>query len=265
MNSYRRFFAALLPCLSLSLPAYAYDEESAAYVTTSSNKDVLSYIVCLQGAVGKTPKKFSVEQSLDAAEKQCAAQSRTLPKDISASDIRMNIMECGFEPGDASPDAGCNSHDVAKASAPTPAPKVAPVVKTFWEVTSNKDSMGDGTIETSRVLSNNTFNFGFPYQGEQHAVLGVRKHPRWGTDVILTIEKGQFACSMDCTINARFDEGPVRSFEVTGPEDHDTTVRFISNAKTFIAALKKSKLTRIETGFYQEGNRVFEFTTAGLR
>jgi hypothetical protein len=43
-------------------------------------------------------------------------------------------------------------------------------------------------------------------------------------------------------------------------------VRLIYDTETsaFIAALKRSKIARIETAFYQQGNEFFEFSTGGL-
>lgn len=103
---------------SLSL---AYDRKDAGFVTNSKNKAVLDYIVCLEGVVADTPKKMGVEASLDQAEAKCKAKAAKLPRSGSepnAQDLRYSIMECGFRPGEASPDMGCGE-PVEKEKSPT--------------------------------------------------------------------------------------------------------------------------------------------------
>lgn len=88
----------------------AYDRMDAGYVTHSRNKAVLDYIVCLEGVVAGTPKKMTIEASLDRAEAKCKAKAAKLPrssKEPDAGEIRLMIMECGFRLGEASPDVGC--------------------------------------------------------------------------------------------------------------------------------------------------------------
>jgi hypothetical protein len=94
----------------MAFPALAYDRREAAYVTSSQNPQVLDYVVCLERAVGNAPRKLSIPQALDRAEGSCKTAASRLPKgarEPSAQDIRMNILECGFRAGDASPDMGC--------------------------------------------------------------------------------------------------------------------------------------------------------------
>jgi hypothetical protein len=44
----------------------------------------------------------------------------------------------------------------------------------------------------AHVTSTNALNFDFPYQGNQHGTLTIRKTARWGTEVLFRIERGQF-------------------------------------------------------------------------
>ncbi len=91
--------------------ANAYDRTDAGYVTASKNKAVLDYVVCLEREVGNAPRRLSIPEALDRAERSCGRLARKLPKDGSeptAFDLRMGIMECGFEPGDASPGMDCS-------------------------------------------------------------------------------------------------------------------------------------------------------------
>lgn len=101
--------------------------------------------------------------------------------------------------------------------------------------------------------------------GAQRATLILRKHPRYGKDVILTIERGQFLCSFDgCNVMVKFDEHKPLRFSASEPSDHSTTVIFINDYAGFVARAKKSKKIYIEAQFFQEGARVFEFTSKGL-
>ena len=97
-------------------------------------------------------------------------------------------------------------------------------------------------------------------------LLELRIHPRYGKDVILSIEHGQFLCGIDpCNVIVRFDQGAPQTYTALRPADHSTTVLFIRNYDRFLANLRKSRQVYIEAQFYQEGPRVFEFDVAGLK
>ncbi len=88
----------------------AYDATDAEYVTSSKNPVVLQYIVCLEDAVGATPRNVGVAAALAGAADSCKRWEKGLPGTPDEPDsemIRQSIMECGFRPGDASPDANC--------------------------------------------------------------------------------------------------------------------------------------------------------------
>jgi len=126
--------------------------------------------------------------------------------------------------------------------------------------------MGRGKIKTATVVSSNEVYFDFPYQGAQRATLTLRKHPKHGKDVILSIEKGQFNVGVDgCNVAVRFDSGKPRNYSAVGPADYGTTTLFLHGYDRFVAAAKKAKTVSIEAVFYQEGDRVFTFEIAGLK
>ncbi len=117
------------------------------------------------------------------------------------------------------------------------------------------------------VMSENTLNFEFPYQGEQHGRLTVRRHPSHGSDVILDIEKGQILCSNiteDCPIRIRFDEG--EPFTVNGREaaDNSTTVVFLPNFNSLTQRMSKAKIMRVQFNAYQQGAPILSFPVGGL-
>lgn len=135
-----------------------------------------------------------------------------------------------------------------------------------WKTESDTDKMSNKSYVTRSVTSINSFSLDFPYQGQQHARLIVRKHPRWGLDVLVEVERGQLICDFDnCTINVRFDDGPIKAFRVTKPSDHSSETFFIASEGAFVAQLSKSKRTFIELTFFQNSAHTIEFLTDGFK
>lgn len=135
-----------------------------------------------------------------------------------------------------------------------------------WNYDESPDQMGRGTVKLAYVRSLNEVQFDFPYREPQRATLQLRKHPKYGNDVILNIERGQFLCRFDgCAVSVRFGEGKPQTFSAVEPEDNSTTTIFISNYDRFTKNLRRASKVFVEAQFYQEGNRVFEFDTAGLK
>lgn len=135
-----------------------------------------------------------------------------------------------------------------------------------WRYQEFSEPMGRGTVKQADVNSINQINFDFPYRGLQRGELTLRIHPKYGKDVILSIEKGQFVCGVGgCTVSVRFDQGKVQKYSAVEPADYSTTSLFLQGYDRFIAAAKKSKRVFIEAQFYQEGAQVFEFDIAELK
>lgn len=118
------------------------------------------------------------------------------------------------------------------------------------------------SVRSATVESSNTIRFDFPYAGEQRATLAVRMHPRYGHDVILSIDSGQFMCGgyYGCDITARFDGGEPETFGALEPTDDRSTAIFVHADKPeFMRKLLTAKKLLIEAEFFQEGTRVLEF------
>lgn len=134
-----------------------------------------------------------------------------------------------------------------------------------WNYSTSEDSMSGKPVRRAYVSSINTVDFDFPYAGAQRATLTIRKHPRWGTSVYIRIEKGQFVCGYDdCNVRVRFASGNAKRVSASEPEDNSSNLLFINNESSFISQARKSDKVYIEAGFYQEGNRVFEFDISDL-
>jgi len=148
---------------------------------------------------------------------------------------------------------------------------VEPEVKTDplgqqWNYEAQENKMTGGDTRHATVLSSNTVNFGSPYAGEQHGRLTLRVDPKYGRDVIFSIERGQLLCRSyeDCNILVRFDEGKPENFSGVGPADNSSDTVFIRNYDRFLGKLRRAKIVRISLNVYQEGNPVFEFDVSGF-
>ncbi|WP_233881015.1 zinc ribbon domain-containing protein [Paraburkholderia flagellata] len=135
-----------------------------------------------------------------------------------------------------------------------------PISLANWHYEQREDEMQKGMNKFAAVSSTNELTFGFPYSGAQHAQLALRKHVRYGKDVMLQIERGQFLCHIrSCTVTVRFDDGNGQKFTATGPSDNSSTVLFIEPFNKFYAAMVKAKRVRIEATFFHEGDRTMDF------
>lgn len=135
-----------------------------------------------------------------------------------------------------------------------------------WVYSKNDDPMSKGKTYLATLESSNTVQFGFPYSGEQHGTLTLRTDPKYGKDVIFSVERGQILCTSydGCIIKVRFDDGDALSFSAAESSDHSTEIIFIRNYGRFVEKMMKSKRVRISMNFYQEGAPVFDFDVSGF-
>lgn len=134
-----------------------------------------------------------------------------------------------------------------------------------WNYVKNEDGMSGKQSSQATVHSTNLFELDFPYQGPQRARLTVRRHPRWGSDVIFSIERGQVLCSSyRCPVRVRFDDGSPRTLAGNEPSDHSSEVVFIPGYGDFVARMAKAKKVRIEVDIHKQGPLVAEFNVEGF-
>ena len=152
----------------------------------------------------------------------------------------------------------------AAPSAPVAAPEASPFT---WKYDEKKDEMTGQVTRGASVLSETTYQLGFPYGGGTHSGLRIVKHPRNGVMVTVKIDNGQLTCHsfMRCRILVRFDDRAPIKFRGTEPADNSTDLIFLEPDAQFIKEIKKSKRAAIELPFYEEGMRVFHFNTADLK
>jgi hypothetical protein len=213
--------AALLP---------RYDALSAKLDAARRDREAAAWIERAEAVVGDK-ERCEDESEVAAARAPIAGLTESDPRHARVQELSARLDEC-------------------RENMPPPSE---------WIYSLRSDPMG-GAVATARVESANTFDFDFPYQGEQHATLTLRSDK--GLNVMVSIDRGQFVCPMGCSVLVRFDDETAQRWRATGPSDFDTEVIFLRNESKFLKQLKKARVVRIEAEFYQEGTRIMEFPVA---
>lgn len=141
-----------------------------------------------------------------------------------------------------------------------------PVVPPKWNYTTRKDSMSGDQFFTASVMSENTLSFGFPYEGVQHGMLLIRKHPTHGNEVIVSIQRGQILCNSysSCPIRVAFDDGKPRTLRGTDAADGSTEYVFLPGFASLSRQIFKAKEMRVQFDVYQQGSPVLVFDVKGF-
>lgn len=149
--------------------------------------------------------------------------------------------------------------------------QIDPTIKTpprdysEWRYYANEDPMTSKKTYHAFVESKDYFELDRPYEGKQKAELTLRTHPRWGKELYLSIQQGQFLCRYrDCNLTVRFDDRPAMQFSANEPDDNSSTTLFINDYSKFASLMMKSKKVLIQAGFYNQGSRIFEFNVKGF-
>lgn len=139
-------------------------------------------------------------------------------------------------------------------------------IQSKWEYGQNKDELRNSTTYKAMLSSNNAVNFGFPYESS-FMYLALRKDPKYGNDVVFTVN-GQFnSCYDSCKITVKFDDNNLETYQMVGSDGGSNDTIFIESQKSmkaFVSKLKKSKKLIVEASFYDHGKGQFTFDTQGL-
>lgn len=137
-------------------------------------------------------------------------------------------------------------------------------VKNGWNYESEIDEMDGSTTKRAIVVSSNVVEFDFPYNGGSTLGICVRNTKKYGTDVMISISKGQFISNEYNGTNyvtVRFDNNAPIKFTTVEPSDYSSDLLFLQNPKKFIKLAKNAKTIKIEAPFFNEGSYVFTFDT----
>jgi len=158
----------------------------------------------------------------------------------------------------------------AAASAGAAADKALLASLDTWSYGSASDPMvTNGVNRFASIMSTNSVNFGFPYSGDQSAILHIRKNAEGGGyDVFITIDKGQLLSGDQGDITVKVDNDPAMHLPASSPNDNSTTALFIDSSPAFfppfLARLEHAKTLKVQVTAYQNGNPVFVFNVSGF-
>jgi hypothetical protein len=133
-----------------------------------------------------------------------------------------------------------------------------------WRYHDEADRMTGKTAYYAQIESDNSLNLAFPYAGKNHGTLTVRRHPKYGVDVLVRIERGQILCRSTydpCSIAVKFGDGQPRAYEGLPSADGGSVTVFLGPHARFIAAAQKSRKILVQLPLYQAGEQVLEFTS----
>lgn len=158
-----------------------------------------------------------------------------------------------------------NAAREAKAQA-LKAQREAERVSRLWHRDESTDDMtGKPTVSVS-ARSMHSFELEFPHRGMHYGHLTVRRHPRYGLDVIVSVEAGQLICDYEnCRILVRFDDKKPTSFAVSEAADRSSKTWFINDTSRFLKSLERANLVAAELRFYRQGHRTLKFETTGFK
>ncbi len=131
-----------------------------------------------------------------------------------------------------------------------------------WQYESSIDEMTDTKNIWASLRSDNYIEQDFPYEGDTYATIIIRYMKRYGTDVILKIDKGQIVgIDVNSTnfVSAKFDDGEPRKYYFNDAADMSTEQVFLRNAKDFINRCKSAKVIKVDIPMFQAGKPVFTF------
>ncbi|WP_125719976.1 hypothetical protein [Flavobacterium ustbae] len=133
-----------------------------------------------------------------------------------------------------------------------------------WEYHQSTDKMTSQSVKFAQILSNESLDLDFPYEGLNYGQLTLMKRDR--LNIYLEIDKGQISGGYDNNfITVRFDEEKPIKFSYSEPRDGSSNFIFIDNEAKFLSKLKQSKKTLISLPLYQAGNQILEFNTVDLK
>lgn len=153
---------------------------------------------------------------------------------------------------------------VAIDSAAIKVDSAAAITNNSWQYDQLIDKMTSKTTKFAYVMSRESLDLEFPYDGRNYGELTLRK--KEGLDIYLKIDKGQITGGYDNKfIKVRFDEQDPITFSYSEPQDGSSNIIFINNELKFLSKLKKSNKVLISLPLYHAGNQILEFNTANLK
>lgn len=183
---------------------------------------------------------------------------------IASALFAFSLISCGLPTtpsGSGQDSTAVLAEDSVTAAATKPAQP-----ESAWEYTEETDEMTDKVNRRAYVISENSANFDFPYDGGSRLALNIRDHSTLGKDIWIYIDKGQFNTGIyGQKVTLRFDDEKPITVNGNSSSDGSADVLFLSSYKKLLPKLLKAKTLKVQVEFFQEGNRTFTFDVAGLK
>lgn len=133
-----------------------------------------------------------------------------------------------------------------------------------WQYSEFEDKMTSGIQYYAQVEAKDLLHFDSPYEGGSTASMIIR-NKNGINKIYVKISEGQFNLnSSSIRWRIRFDEAQPEKHLVIRANDGSSNIVFI-NYDLLINKLRSSKGMILEAEFYQEGLRLIEFNTSGLK
>lgn len=138
-------------------------------------------------------------------------------------------------------------------------------LKSEWVESSCTDEMTDATNVWMTLTSDNYHEFDFPYDGGTRLKIEVRYRKQDGTQVILSVNRGQLMETTSYQRNdviVRFDDDEPMQFTTNEPADHSSNMLFLNNPRKFINRAKTAHKILIKVPTFNNGQPTFSFEPA---
>lgn len=129
-----------------------------------------------------------------------------------------------------------------------------------WEYSTEKDEMGRGDTKFATLPST-----------DDKFTLTLRDSPKFGKNIIVssTDDLGGEWFATDLygagSLKAKFDDGAIKTYKYTGPENSVANQAFIKDYAGFLKELKGAKKLIIEAPFVNKGELTITFNVANLK
>lgn len=138
-----------------------------------------------------------------------------------------------------------------------------PSASADWKYIDGTSKLTGEATKTAEIISTNSMDLKFPYQGRNTGRLSVIKAGKGPASAIFDFDKGQTMCSnpASCLLMIRFDDAKPVTFEGSRSADHATNVVFLNNSGKFISLATKAKRIYVGLNLYQNGTQLLEFNS----
>jgi hypothetical protein len=133
-----------------------------------------------------------------------------------------------------------------------------------WVYTEQTDKMRGAKNRRAVVDAIEPINLASPY-GTSTPTLNIRQDAKYGFDIFIHAN-GQFLCRVynNDTISVKFDSGEIEDWACADSDGGGSEIVFVTDAKSFLSRLKKSKEVTVEAQMYEAGRQQMTFKVAGL-